>query len=400
MSGQTIEVATAGDPAAAVGSLTELIRTGCADVDATRRLPEDVIRALQDVGVFRLMAPAEIGGREVDPLTFWKVVESASYADGSAGWCVMIGGCYATFGGMLPPDAAREIYGDPATISAGAFRPDGMVVEVDGGYRLSGRWPLGSGSSHANWFVGGGIILRDGQPVMGPMGFPLVRELFFPAADTEVIDTWESTGLRGTASHDYAVADVFVPASRTVWFQEPPANDGPLYRMPPIAMFATFIGAVPLGIARHAVDEFVQLARTKTPTLASSVLADKATAQEHLGRAQALVAGGRAYLTTTLDDLWQRVLAGHDPTMEDRAALWLAATHVAQGSLAAVELLYTAAGADSVYARSALDRCLRDARTAVQHICAQEANFELAGRLLLGREVVPSVWAMDLRSRA
>ena len=341
--------------------------------------------------------PTEIGGREVDPLTFLNVVESASYADGSAGWCVMIGGCYATFGGMLPTDAAHEIYGDPATISAGAFRPDGMAVEVDGGYRLSGRWPLGSGSSHATWFLGGGIVLRDGQPVIGPMGFPLMREFFFPASETEVIDTWESTGLRGTASHDYTVADVFVPASRTAWFQEPPVCDRPLYRMPPIAMFATFIGAVPLGIARHAVDEFVELARAKTPTLSSSVLADKAMAQDHLGRAHALVTGGRAYLTSALDDLWQRVLAGHTPTMADRAPLWLAATHVAQGALAAIELLYTAAGADSVYARSPLDRCLRDARTAVQHICAQEANFELAGRHRLGGEVVPSVWAMDLR---
>ena len=82
------------------------------------------------------------------------------------------------------------------------------------------------------------MIFRGDQPVMGPAGVPLMREVFFPARVTEVIDTWESTGLRGTASHDYAVSDVFVPTAHTVWFQDPPGCDRALYRMPPIAMFA------------------------------------------------------------------------------------------------------------------------------------------------------------------
>jgi alkylation response protein AidB-like acyl-CoA dehydrogenase len=298
---------------------------------------------------------------------------------------------------MLPRDGARAVYGDAGTVSAGAFRPDGVAVEVDDGYRISGRWPLASGSSHANWYVGGCVVLRDGEPVIEPTGAPLVREFFFPAAVTEIIDTWDSTGLRGTASHDYAAADVFVPASHTLWFQEPPAIDRPLYRMPPVAMFATFIGAVPLGIARHAIEEFVSLADAKTPLLSTNVLADKPVAQDRLGRAHALVTSGRRYLTEALNDLWVRVEAGHAPTMADRGALWLAATHAAHSALEAIGLLYTAAGASSVYAGSPLDRCLRDARTAVQHICTQETHYELAGRHLLGRDIVPSAWAIDYR---
>jgi alkylation response protein AidB-like acyl-CoA dehydrogenase len=242
------------DPVTAVTSLVELIRAECTDMDATRAVPTPVIGALRDAGVFRLLAPVEIGGSEIDPVSFLDVVEAASYADGSVGWCVMIGCCYATFGGMLPLDGARAIYGDPATISAGAFRPDGVAVEVDGGFRVTGRWPLASGASHANWYVGGCVVVRDGEPVIGPAGAPLMRETFFPAAVTEIVDTWDSTGVRGTASQDYSVSDASVPASHTMWFQEPPAVDRPLYRMPPVAMFATFIAAVPLGIARHAID--------------------------------------------------------------------------------------------------------------------------------------------------
>jgi alkylation response protein AidB-like acyl-CoA dehydrogenase len=129
-------------------------------------------------------------------------------------------------------------------------------------------------------------------------------------------------------------------------------------------------------------------------------LADKPMAQDRLGRAHGLVAAGRCYLTETLNDLWKRVSAGHAPTMADRGALWLAATHAAHGALEAIGLLYTAAGASSVYASSPLDRCLRDARTAVQHICTQELHFELAGRRLLGRTIVPSAWAIDYRGEA
>jgi alkylation response protein AidB-like acyl-CoA dehydrogenase len=388
------------DPVRAVGSLVDLIRTECVDLDSTGVIPTSVVRALQDTGVFQLMAPTEIGGAEVDPVTFLRVVEAASHADGSVGWCVLIGGCYAAFGGMLPAEGARRIYGDPATISAGAFRPDGVAVEVDGGYRITGRWPLASGSSHATWYVGGCIIQRDGQPAIGPAGMPLMREFFFPASSIEIIDNWDSTGLRGTASHDYAVSGVFVPTSQTAWFQDPPTADRPLYRMPPVAMFATFIGAVPLGIARHALDEFVALASAKTPAMSATVLADRPVAQDRLGRAHAIVAAGRCYLLQTLDELWEKVQAGHAPTLSDRGALWLAATHAGHTALDAIGLLYTAGGASSVYRASALDRCLRDARTAVQHICTQEQNFELAGRLLLGREIVPSPWMVDYRGEA
>ena len=164
---------------------------------------------------------------------------------------------------------------------------------------------------------------------------------------------------------------MFVPASHTTWFQDPPAIDRPLYRMPPVAMFATFIAAVPLGIARHAIDEFINLADNKTPLLSASMLADKPVAQDRLGRAHALVTAGRHFLSGTLDDLWVRVQAGHQPTMADRGGLWLAATHAAHSALDAIGLLYTAAGASSIYTSSPLDRCLRDARTAVQHICTQ-----------------------------
>jgi alkylation response protein AidB-like acyl-CoA dehydrogenase len=389
------------NPVSAVGSLTQMIREECEVVDRTRAIPATVIDALRDARVFHLLAPRAVGGAEADPLTFLRVVEEVSYADGSAGWCTMIGGCYAIFGGMLPPEGAREIFGEPATISAGNFRPDKGVAEVmDGGYRVSGRWELASGSSHARWYIAGAMLVQDGVPLTDPDGRPAMREFFFPASEARVIDTWESTGLRGTASHDYEVLDIFVPEHRTLWFQEPPSEPGPLYRMPPVAMFSTFIAAVQLGIARHAIDAFVELATTKIPTMSQIVLADRVTAQASLGRAMALVSSALECLENALQNLWDRVQAGHAPTLADRGGLWLASAHAGHAAHAAVDTLYTAAGATAVYATSPLDRCLRDARTALQHVCTQEVHFELAGRLALQRDALASVWGLDYRGEA
>ena len=196
-----LDSSSAADRGRAVEALSSLIRSECVDLDKTRALPSVVVRGLQDTGVFRMLSPREVGGAEADPVTFLECIEAASYADGSVGWCVLIGGCYATLAGLLPDEGARHIFGDAATIAAGAFKPDGVAHEVDGGFRVSGRWPLASGSSHANWYVAGCIVLRDGGAVIGPGGMPLMREVFFPASVVEVIDTWDSTGLRGTASH-------------------------------------------------------------------------------------------------------------------------------------------------------------------------------------------------------
>lgn len=381
----------------AVRALTPAIRAQCTDLDRTRSLPGAVVEALRSVGAFRLLSPRDLGGLEIDPVTFIRVVEEAAFAEGSVGWCTMIGGGYSQFAGILPPGGALEIFADPRTVVAGTFRPFGTARRTGDGYRVSGRWPLASGSSHATWFEGGCTILEGDVPVIGPSGRPIAREIFFPASDVEVIDTWESTGLRGTASHDFAVADVLVPEERTCWFTDAPSAGGALYRMPAIGVFAGGIGAVPLGIARRAREEFVAMAQSKKQYSSSATLAESPVVQAKLGRADTLVRAAMSHLVMTFEDVWAKVSAGHSPTLGDHGALWLAATFAAQSAIEAIETLYAAAGSSSVYANSALDLCLRDARTAAQHICTQDSNLEHFGRAMLVRNGTPGPWIMDYR---
>lgn len=381
-----------------VRSMTPKIRAASADLDKTRTIAPDVIDLLRDAGLFQLLVPRSRRGLELDPRSFGEVVEELSYADGSVGWCVMIGGGLSALAGSLPASGADEVFAEQGSIMAGTFRPAGRARRIPGGYRVQGRWPFASGSSHADWFLCGCIVHEGAEPVM-VSGRPVLREMFVSASEVEIIDTWDSTGLRGTASHDFAVADAFVPERRTFWFAEPPVCDRPLYWMPPIGVFASYIAGVPMGIARHALEEFCALAPIKKPTWSALPLAEKPVVHDIVGRADVALRAARAYLTDTVERVWDKVLKGQQPGPEDHGALWLTSTHVAQSALAVIESLYTAAGAASVYATCGLDRCLRDARTAVQHVVLQTSNFESHGRLLFGQDGPPPPWLLlDFRN--
>ena len=239
---------------AAKGLATQIL-AAANEIEQSRRLPASLVESMAQAGLFRLWIPRALGGEEIDPLTFVRVIEEISKVDGAAGWCLAICGGNNVFGGYLPADAAREIYGsDPNVRTAGVFRPAGEARIVDGGYRVTGQWPLASGCLHSNWIVGGCRILDGDQPRLSPDGAPTTRILFFPAKECEILDTWHSIGLRGTGSHDFAVADVFVPATHSLSFRESPVEPGPLYAVPTIAMFSAGLAAVPLGIARHAAN--------------------------------------------------------------------------------------------------------------------------------------------------
>lgn len=270
----------------AAAALAPRVQASVLESEQSRRLPVPLVEAMAQAGFFRLWIPRAIGGEEAAPMTLVRVVEEISRADGAAGWCMAIGGAYGVFGGYLGKDAARDIYGsDPLVRTAGALRPFGIARIVDGGYRVTGRWPLGSGCQHSGWMIGNCRIFDGDQPRLRPDGTPVMRFMLFPTAQCEILDTWHSIGLRGTGSHDYAIADAFVPSTQSLSFREPPVERGPLYAFPTIALFGAALAAVPLGIARHAIDTLVELVGRKIATRSRKLLREDALIQADLGRA-------------------------------------------------------------------------------------------------------------------
>jgi alkylation response protein AidB-like acyl-CoA dehydrogenase len=384
----------------AAAGLAPQIRSCAEEIEQSRRLPLPLVEAITQAGLFRLWIPRSLGGEETDPMTLVRVVEEVSRADGAAGWCVAIGGEYGAFAGYLPAEAAREVYGNDRRVrTAGAFRPFGNATVVAGGYQVNGRWPLGSGCQHSDWIVGGCRVLDGDQPRLRPDGTPVTRLLFFSASDCEIFDNWHSIGLRGTGSHDYAVSDVFVPATRSLSFREPPVEPGPLYALPTIALFATVLAAVPLGIARHAIDTLLGLTATKIASRSRRTLRDDAMMQANLGQAEALVRSGRAFLYQSLAEAWQAVSAGQPLAVVQRAMLWLAATHAATAAKQATELMFAAGGSASPYVSGGLERCLRDVHAACQHVTLAAPNYQMAGQAFLDLDMrATMLMFMDDRS--
>jgi indole-3-acetate monooxygenase len=384
----------------AAKGLAPQIQASAEEIEQSRRLPPSLVEAMGQAGLFRLWIPRALGGEETDPLTFVRVIEEISKADGSAGWCVALCGGNNVFAGYLPAEAAREIYGnDPDVRTAGAFRPFGSARVVDGGYRVTGQWPLASGCQHSSWIVGGCRILDGDQPRLSPDGAPITRILFFPARECEILDTWHSIGLRGTGSHDFAVADVFVPATHSLSFREPPVEPGPLYALPTIALFSTGLAAVALGIARHAIDILTALAGTKIASRSRQSLRDDGILQANLGRAEALLRSGRAFVYEVLGEAWEVVNAGHTVTLAQRAALWLASTHAANTAKEATELMFSAGGSASPYTSSGLERCVRDIHAVTQHILLVTPNYQMVGQAFLGADMrATPLLSMDDRS--
>ena len=379
--------------------LAPQIRQHAEEIERSRRLPSAVVDSLAQAGLFRLWIPRSLGGEETDPMTLVGVVEEVARADGAVGWCVALSGEYGVSGGYLPRETAQEIYGsDPLVRTAGQLRAAGEARVVDGGYRVTGRWQLGSGCQHAHWIVGGCRILDGTEPRLRADGTPVARVLFFPAADCEIIDTWHSIGLRGTGNHDYAVTDLFVPAERSMSFREPPVEPGPLYAMPTTALFCTVLAAVPLGIARHAVDILLELAQTKTISRSrGGGLRDDATVQSDVGHAEALLRSARAFLYDALREAWRTACAGRALDPEQRAELWLAATHAATSAKQATELVFSAGSSASAYTSCGLEQCVRDIHAATQHICMAPGNYQLAGQAFLGLDMreTPLLFADD-----
>lgn len=374
----------------AVRAIAPLIDENVDAIERERLLPKTVVRALIDAGVFRMLVPRSLGGDELDPMTACEVVEELSIHDGAVGWCGLIGACNGLFGGLLPRAGAAEIYADRDVVLAGQFRPGGTAAQADGGYRVSGRWPFASGIMHSRWLMGGCQIVDRGGAGTGE-----AKLVFFAREDATVIDTWHVGGLRGTGSHDYEVKDVLVPASRAVSFADPPVEPGPLYSIPSIAMFATIIASVPLGIARHAIEAFKQLGGVKKPMYSQGLLRDGAVAQSHLGEAEAFLRAGRAFLFESLRSAWAIAQRGEPLSWHDRGLLWLSATQAVTQAMHAADLVYRAGGAASVYTSTQLERCLRDIRTASQHITVMTTNYEVAGQLFFGADLSRTVWSRD-----
>jgi alkylation response protein AidB-like acyl-CoA dehydrogenase len=352
-----------------------------------RQMPEPLFDALRDAGFFKMSVPTAFGGDQLGDVVTLRVIEELSRLDGAVGWNVMIATGNAIAAICLPQPAAAEIFGSNASaVIAGSVRPfpGDTATPVDGGYRLQGRWTVASGCHQAEWMAGACFVTANGEPRSNGNGGPEVRLMVWPRAECELLDTWYTTGMRGTGSHDFQASDVFVPEARSLVMTASGANQpGVLSVRNAFARAAPLVAAVGLGIARAAIDAFAELATTKTGHAGTTTLARQQTVHARVGRAEALVRSARAYLYQTVRES-SPASTGEGISEQVSADVRLACAHATRCAAEAVDLMFTAGGISSVYSTNRLDRCFRDVHMVTQHVQVAPSNIEMVGQYLLG----------------
>jgi alkylation response protein AidB-like acyl-CoA dehydrogenase len=362
-----------------VRAMAPLMKEHRAALERERRLSQPLVAALADADLLRLWVPKSLGGPELSPLDFLDVVEAASELDGSVGWIVGNGAGMSRVAGYLPADVARAWFDEPGAFVASATGATGKAVPVPGGYRVTGRWPFGSGIHHATRVMG----LCAVDPDDGKASNSIC--CYFDPSDLTVIDNWYVSGLRGTGSCDFEAKEVFVPDTHVHDFPNPkPTQPGLLYRIPQLSIFPLSISAVPLGIARSAISTLVCLASTRVRQGSSVALCERETIQAAVGRCEADYRAARAFLVDSLKELMAAIDIGGDRLFSARVAFRLACSHCAAKSEHIVTTMAAGAGSAAILESFDLERQVRDVQAAVKHIAMSPNFFITAGRVRLG----------------
>lgn len=373
-------------PIAAARALAPAIRAAADEIELTRRIPEPLLSGLHASGLLRLFLPRAYGGGEVEPGQYLLAVIEVSRHDASVGWNMFVANSSALIAPHIPPTTAAEIFADPRTLIAWGPPNACRARAAPGGYRVSGRWDFASGCRQARWMgVHAHVEEADGGLRLNAAGRPAIRSLLFPAEQATLLDTWNTIGLRGTASDSYTVEDLFIPEARSGTREDAGGRNipGPLYAFTMQGLYAVGVAGVALGIARQMLAEFLRLAAGKTPR-GLARLADQALVQAEVARCEAKLGAGEAYLLAVLADIYAQADQWAAIGTGERARVRLACANAIHGAIETADAIYKAAGVDAIFPGSPFERRFRDMHTLSQQIQSRTSHFEAVGRILLG----------------
>ena len=366
--------------------LVPLLRKHAGRAEEDRRLPEEVIEALADAGVFKLRTPARYGGYEADTRTLVDVATELGQGDGSASWVASVYWIPTWMASLFPDAVQDEVFATPDTRICGTLSPSGMAAPVEGGVVVNGRWGFISGAHHAQWQEIIAIRMGPGQPM------PIIA--LVPMSDLTVVDDWTVSGLRGTGSISTVAKDLFVPQERILPLPvvlegkgASVANAGsPIYRAPllPVAS-ASSVGTV-LGLAKAARTEFLERLPGRKITYTDYTSQAEAPLT-HLQVADATMkvdeAEFHAHRLATLVD--GKGAAGAEWTIEERVRARADMGAAIRRATEAIDLLAGASGGSSLYADVPIQRIARDVHAINLHaLMHPNTNAELYGRVLCG----------------
>lgn len=373
--------------------LTPELAAAAPEIERRRELPEGIRNALIERGFYRLLLPLSLGGAELLPAPYVRIIEEIAKADASTAWCLnQTCGCSMT-AAYLDPAAAREIFGAARGILAWGPGP-GEARIVPGGYRVTAIFSFASGSHDASWLGAHvPIIGPDGAPLRHPDGSPVIRTALFPKSKAEMTDIWHVIGLKGTGSDKYSVTDLFVPEQFVVARDDGRRREpGLLYRFGSLQLYAVGFAGVAMGIARRTLDASIELARDKVPFRGQRTLRENNVVQSQVAQAEARLRSARAFLYGSLAEITEEIDRSGELTLDHRMTIRLASTFAIHQSVSLVDTAYQAAGSDAIFEENPFERRFRDIHTVAQQLQGRQEHFETVGQYLLGLQSDGYAW--------
>ena len=372
----------------AIARIRPILEADAEANDAAETLAWSSVEALYREGLLSLKVPRELGGPEVEPRLYLELCDELCYINPSAGWCAFINSTStALIGAFLPDAGADRVFAHGRMpIASGALIPRGLATPVDGGWKVSGRWPFASGSAHSSWVMAGFRIVRDDAP--GPEHMVMA----VPLADVHFLDNWQVMGLQGTGSRDFVLSDYFVPEDMAFdLLTTDPRKGGPMFWLGRPGFVTPDHAAFALGVARRALDEISLQAGSYQRGYLASPIAQRGALQHDLGKCDQQLRAARALCREALDEAWEFCRRGERPDLERQLRLRGACVYATDVACQVATTAFRYGGGNAIYNDRILQRCMRDINAAAQHFMVNTSAYDNLGQFRLG---MPNVNAM------
>ncbi len=357
--------------------LRSLIDENAAKTDGLP-IPQETVSALEDAELHKVMVPDAVGGLELPVNECIDIWAEISRADGSVGWCLMAS-CAATayFAAWCPDEHIERMFSDGVPMSAGQFAPNGTATPDGDGFRLNGRYSFGSGINHAQW-AGAGVFTEEPEGVDPRFLFAI-----YPVEKAQITGNWDVMGLQATASYDYALEDVYVPAISTFdMFDLTVYRGGPLYKLGVMPLTAAGHAGFAIGVVQRGLDELHSVARSKHRMGDATPLAQNDRFVHEIGELESHFRAAKGWLHETFATAERNVVETGIVDPMDVILTRQATVFVTQEGADILRRAYLLAGTDALRS-GGLQRAFRDIHAGTQHVFAGSGPALELGRALL-----------------
>ncbi len=341
-------------------------------------IPQETVNALEDAELHKVMVPEAVGGLELPVNECIDIWAEISWADGSVGWCLMAS-CAATayFAAWCPDEHIDRMFSDGVPMSAGQFAPNGTATPDGDGFRLNGRYSFGSGINHAQW-AGAGVFTEEPEGVDPRFLFAI-----YPVEKAQITGNWDVMGLQATASYDYTLEDVYVPAISTFdMFDLTVYRGGPLYKLGVMPLTAAGHAGFAIGVVQRGLDELHSVARSKHRMGDATPLAQNDRFVHEIGELESRFRAAKGWLHETFATAEGNVVETGIVDPMDVILTRQATVFVTQEGADILRRAYLLAGTDALRS-GGLQRAFRDIHAGTQHVFAGTGPALELGRALL-----------------